>query len=223
MSKTIKSIIILSTVFAFVATLTACSRPLNKQEKDAVRTFGDVMAVLPAEEKDGWFQLTAPDNDAKFVFSNDCVWMAVDAAPFIAAGMDAATLENIRESIFYKSDIGFSLPGWDMLNRNVKDTALAQFEADIRYFKVAETDETFRINFADDHNTRLDSAVFEWAKDIEQGECDVIFTLNAEPLIAAGVQPEKVEGWEPVQISVEVDGKIEQVWRFRKSFDLRRR
>ena len=179
--------------------LTACSSALTQKEKEAVNAFGVIMNTFPAENKDGWYQLTAPDGGAKFVYSNDVACLAIDASPFIAAGLDVGAVDNVGESIFYKTDLSFSLPSWDMLNQNVKNTALAQFEADIRHFKIVETDYHYKIYFADNGNTRLDSAVFEWAKAPGSEIRALIFTLNAESLIAAGVDPEKVEDWEYIE------------------------
>ena len=206
--------ILIMAVFVLAITMAACSPSLSKQEKDAVKAFGDVLTRLPAEEKDGWFQLTSPDGGAKFVFRNDNSELVVDALPFIVAGLDSMALDNVYKSIFYKSGLSFRLPSWDMLNRNVKDTALEQFEADMRYFKTNYNDDHghYGINFSD--------AMFEWAKDITGNKHGIIFALNPEPLIAAGVDPERVEGWSYVQISVELDGQTEQVWRFRKTVDL---
>jgi hypothetical protein len=49
---------------------------------------------------------------------------------------------------------------------------------------------------------------------------DIVFVLNPEPLIAAGVVPENVEGWVYAQVPVEENGKTEDVWKFLKPFDL---
>jgi hypothetical protein len=50
---------------------------------------------------------------------------------------------------------------------------------------------------------------------------DIVFVLNPEPLIAAGVDPEKVEGWAYAQVPVEENGETTQVWKFLKPFDLK--
>lgn len=193
----------------------SCAVPLTGKEKDIADSFGEILKVHPAEDKEGWYQLTSPDGGVKFVFSNDSASLIADCTPFISAGLQADKLENVSETIFYKTSLGFTLPGWDMLNQNVKDTALAQFEADIRNFKVAETEESYKINFADIENTRADSAVFEWAKVISSGDRDIVFRINAQPLTEAGVDPLKVEGWDYIEAS---DG----VWEFQKIFDLNR-
>ena len=58
-------------------------------------------------------------------------------------------------------------------------------------------------------------AVFSW------GISEITFTLNPEPLIAVGVDPEKVKGWDYVQATVEINGESGQVWRFQKAIDLK--
>ena len=220
MRKAKTSAAALMIVLLTVILLSACTPTLTKRQKDAAGAFSKVTSLLPVEEKDGWYQLTTPDGGAKLAFSNSCLCLAVDATPFIAAGMDAALCNNMRESVFYKNDIGFSLPGWDMLNQNVKHTAVAQFEANMRYLEITQTDETYKITFAGEDNTHPDGAAFEWTKDIQQTGYDVIFTLDAEPLLAVGGRPEDVLGWEYVQISVKLNGKVEQVWKFQKSLNI---
>ena len=37
--------------------------------------------------------------------------------------------------------------------------------------------------------------MFEWAKDIAKNDKDIIWVLNPEPFIAAGVDPGKIQGW----------------------------
>lgn len=55
----------------------------------------------------------------------------------------------------------------------------------------------------------------------ENQDKDIVFVLNPEPLISAGADPEKVEGWVYTQVEVEENGKTEQVWKFLKPFNLK--
>ena len=198
------------------ALLTACSS-LDVVQKYAVRAFGDVLAVYPAEYQDGWYQLTSPDGGEKLVYDNGNIWLAIDASPFISAGLDVSKLDNIAESIFYKNDLGYGLPGWDMLNQNVKDGAFAQFEANAGYIR-----QSIGYHTAMDHyNIDFDGAMFEWAKDMDTNDKDIVFVLNPEPLIAAGVDPENVDGWTYAQVPVMQDGKETQVYKFLKPFNLK--
>ena len=219
MKKSIVRCISVIVIFVFAVTLAACSFFPSKKEKDAIKAFDEILTILPAEEKDGWFQVISPDGGARFVFSNDCAGLAVDAAPFIAAGLDPVALNldtsthsTVYKSVFYELDLGFCLPSWDMLNRNVKDTAPEQFKADIKQLKTKYNNDTgyFSIDF--------DDALFEWASVSEENKTGIVFTLNPEPLIAAGVDPQKGEGWTYSQ--VKVTGKKGQAWRFQKTADL---
>ena len=72
-----------------------------------------------------------------------------------------------------------------------------------------------------------DGNMFEWAKDMLTNgygnsvqDKDIVFVLNAEPLIAAGVDPNNVEGWVYAQVLVDTNGRTEQAWKFLKPFDL---
>lgn len=199
MNKNIfRKVSVLLVTVTLLVTLTGCFNFLSKKEKAAVQAFSVVLEKFPAVSYDGWYHLTAPDGDAKFIFSNDCVWLAIDATPFIEAGLDTSTLKEVYETVFYEQDLGFSLPGWDMLNQNVKDTALAQFEADIRYCHIVETDTTYKINFTDNQNNPNVTA-FEWVKSPDSDLRAFIFTLKAEPLISAGVNPDKLVAWDYVE------------------------
>ena len=202
------------TAIACEVVLTGCSSVLSRRQRDALTAFDSVMTALPAESKDGWFQIAAPDGGAIFAFSNDGASLAVDASPFIAAGLDAGALDNVFESVFYQRDLGFSLPGWDMLNQNIKDTAYEQFKADMKYFNVRYNDATgcYSIDF--------EQAMFVWSDEITCGERCIIFLLDPEPLLAAGVDPGLVNGWNYVQTSIAVKNEVEQLWRFQKKVDL---
>ncbi|MDR3271074.1 MAG: hypothetical protein LBT32_06180, partial [Peptococcaceae bacterium] len=80
----------------------------------------------------------------------------------------------------------------------------------------------------DHYNVNLgDGNLFEWAKDLrtngtsqEDQDKDIVFVLNPEPLIAAGVNPEQIAGWAYAQVTVDVDGKPTEVWKLLKPFNL---
>ncbi|GHU42899.1 hypothetical protein FACS1894111_07580 [Clostridia bacterium] len=84
-------------------------------------------------------------------------------------------------------------------------------------------------NTLDHYGVKLgDGNMFEWAKDMSTNEYDksvqdkdIVYVLNPEPLIAAGVDPEKVTGWAYAQVPIEENGKPVQVFKFLKAFDLK--
>jgi hypothetical protein len=70
--------------------------------------------------------------------------------------------------------------------------------------------------------------MFEWAKDFstntvtkENQDKDIVFVLNPEPLISAGVDPAKVKGWSYGEVTVDMDGKQTEVYKFLKAADLK--
>ncbi|MDR0876139.1 MAG: hypothetical protein LBN12_08025, partial [Clostridiales Family XIII bacterium] len=128
---------------------------------------------------------------------------------------------NIRPG---EVSIYFMSAGLDMLNQNVEADPLKQFESNAKGLR-----DSIGYHTALDHyNVMLgDGNMFEWAKDFsvngqtkENQDKDIVFVLNPEPLIAAGVDPEKVDGWAYAQVSVEIDGKAADVYKFLKPFDL---
>jgi len=62
--------------------------------------------------------------------------------------------------------------------------------------------------------------MFEWAKDLSTNDKDIVFVLNPEPFLAAGVDPNDVEGWVFAKVPVDVDGKPAEVDKLLKPFDL---
>jgi hypothetical protein len=64
--------------------------------------------------------------------------------------------------------------------------------------------------------------MFEWAKDMGTNDKDMVFVLNPEPFIAAGVDPGKIAGWAFAKVTVDDEnGKPIEVDKILKPFDLR--
>jgi hypothetical protein len=63
--------------------------------------------------------------------------------------------------------------------------------------------------------------LFEWAKDMSVNDKDIVFVLNPEPFIAAGVDPSRIEGWVFAKVTVDdPNGRPVQVDKFLKPFNL---
>jgi len=71
------------------------------------------------------------------------------------------------------------------------------------------------------YNLTIGGAVFEWAKDLGTNEMDIVFALDPEPLIAAGLDPEAVEGWTYKTVPATVDGQMVEVYKLLKAFHLK--
>jgi hypothetical protein len=66
-----------------------------------------------------------------------------------------------------------------------------------------------------------DGNLFEWAKDMGTNDKDIVFVLNPEPFIQAGVDPTKIEGWAFAKVTVDdANGKPVEVDKILKPFNL---
>lgn len=203
---------------ATAASLTACA-PLSPLERDAVRAFDGIIGLRPLEEyEESRWRFSATDGGAVFSFDNMMVNMDVDMAPFIAAGADPSKLGNTcTDTLFYHAEsLCFSSPAFDMLNQNVRKTALEQFEINAPYL----SEYLFLDSDAGRYGIDFDAvATFEWAEDAQASDRDVVFALDAAPLVAAGANPEAVEGWIYERAGTK-DGTNGEAYQFVKPLDL---
>jgi hypothetical protein len=246
MKKTTKFIAAAAAVPAFMFTLAACSglKSLDVVGQQSVTSFDEVLKTIPdkvtADELNVGWALWAPDDSARFIWSEDYskaplhdVMLELDAQPFLDAGLDPDKLPD--NYAFYEGDtmggmgskmlmVGTKLGG-DKLTYNGSPTALAAYEQIVTKYR-----DTINYHTSLDHyGVKLgDGNMFEWAKDMKQSgydnsvqDKDIVFVLNPEPLIAAGVDPESVEGWTYAQVPIEENGKTTQVWKLLKPFDLK--
>ncbi len=166
----------------------------------------------PGGERFGWssdFSGIGPD----FV-------VALDATPYLAAGLDPAKLPSGRYSFdaqtrvlslsFEVGSAKFSYPG--------DRTPLSTFQ------KIVETQRPIIGYHAplDHYGIALgDGNMFEWAKDMGKNDKDMVFVLNPAPLIAAGVDPARITGWVFAKVPVkDQSGKSVEVDKFLKPYDL---
>jgi hypothetical protein len=66
-----------------------------------------------------------------------------------------------------------------------------------------------------------DGNLFEWAKDMGKNDKDIVFVLNPEPFVKAGVDAQKVDGWLFGKVPVDIEGKPAEVDKFLKPFNLK--
>jgi hypothetical protein len=179
-------------------------------------------AGVGANASVGW-ALFAPDGDARFVWSEDYSGSArYDAAveftapPFIKAGLDPDKLPYNFAFKGGKLVVGTKF-GDDSLEYDGDATAIKSYEQIVSHYR-----EAVGYHAALDHYgvSLGDGNMFEWAKDMKTNDKDIVFVLNPEPLIAAGVDPEKVDGWVYAKVPVMAEGKTTEVYKLLKPFDL---
>lgn len=237
MKSRIKPIAALAAGLAVLVSLTACSglKKLDVVGQQSITSFDEVLKTIPdkvkADEMNVGWSLEAPDGSVRFIWSEDFskaplhdVMLELDAEPFINAGLDTSKLPDNYAAYEGMLMVGQKL-GKDKLTYNGNATPLAAYEQIVNKYRDA-------INYhtsLDHYGVKLgDGNMFEWAKDMktngynnENQDKDIVFVLNPEPLIAAGVDPEKVVGWVYTQVPIEENGKTTQVWKFLKPFNLK--
>ncbi len=223
-----KKIAILMSVFVLAGVLSACDQA-DVIGKTAVTSFDSLVDKLGDkvsfdESKQSWVLVSPAGETFEWSkdFGSDVPDAAVefDAAPFLSAGLDPAKLPSDQ----YSYDIGtgkvrmayeFSQDGF---------TYSGEATPTDTFQKIVDTNRKLIGYHAqlDHYGIALGNGnMFEWAKDMSKNDKDMVFVLNPQPFIDAGVDTAKVEGW--VFGKVKVDngkGKMVEVDKLLKPFDL---
>ena len=195
--------------------------------KGSIVSFDAVMKAIPdnvaADEVNGGWSLLAPDGSVRFIWGDNFsrtplydVMLEFDAAPFLKAGLDP---EKLPEQFVFFEDrlmVGRNL-GDDALEYSEEKTPLAAFEqiVDKKRDSIG-----YHAQF-DHYGVDVGNGnMFEWAKDMRVNDKDIVFVLEPEPFVSAGVSPEAVDGWLFAKVTVKVGGKMAEVDKFLKPFDL---
>ncbi|HML45534.1 MAG TPA: hypothetical protein PKE04_02140 [Clostridia bacterium] len=226
MKRWMKKILLAGAVLGLSLSVTACAQLQNSLDvigKSSIPTLEAVVNAAPqsAEPENGYWTIQAPDASARVFISRD--WSQTgddlvlewDAAPFLQAGLDPAQLPEAYGYDGTAFRIGVPLgddgnPGEtgtlaEAYGRIVTQApGLIGYHAQLNHFGV----EIGQGN------------LLEWARDLRANDKDMVFVLNPEPLIEAGVDPEAVEGWVYATVKVHVAGKSAEVYKFLKPFDL---
>jgi len=225
MKQIVKRTMILGALSAIsLLTFTACAQT-DVIAKVSITSFDTVLKLsdVTTDEMYGGWSLNAPDNSARFIFSSDFktsaphdVMMETDAQPFIDAGLDTSKLPA-----------GMFVDGKIMVGQELGDTA---FPDSAKATALASYQELIKL----DRNTlgyheKLDhygidlgnGNKFEWAKDLSTNDKDIVFVLDPQMFIDAGVDPAKVTGWAFAKVEIkDASGKPVSVDKFLKPFDL---
>ncbi|GHV41820.1 hypothetical protein FACS1894187_23770 [Synergistales bacterium] len=203
----------------------------------AVTSFAamlDALEFKPVEdEANGLWILTAPDGEAAFWFRKDAkdghmghmdgemqdLQICFDAEPFVKAGLDLNKLPSDMKSMLDNGKImfGAKLSGTPSYEGEV--TPAASFEQIVKLDR-----DLVGYHTALDHYgvTVAPGTLFEWAKDMSKNDKDIVFVLNPQIFIDAGVDPSKVEGWAFEKVPVEDErGRAIEADKFLKPFNLK--
>ena len=221
-----KKSILIPVLLVATVIFAGCTSQLDVVADKSISSFESVINELPieADSEDSSWILTAPDNSAKFLWSKDFssttdydVKLELDSQPFINAGLD---ISKLPEGAIYgdKIILGTDLSD-EKLTYNGEATPLDSYK------KIVEKSrDNIGYHAALDHyGIDLENGnMFEWAKDISTNDKDIVFVLNPQMFIDAGVNPQEVEGWVFAKVeTMDKDGKKIEVDKFLKPFDLK--
>ena len=182
--------------------------------------------VVFDEINNGW-ALKSPGGES-FTWGKDFstantpdLMMTLDGTPFLKAGLKAETLDQemylfdaATNTLMIHAEAGEEVSKYDGEPQPIDGfKRLVKTHRDrIGYHEVL-----------DHYGVKLgDGNMVEWAKDMATNDKDLVFVLNPKPLIEAGVDPEKVEGWIFTQVEVKNDqGQTEMVDKFLKPYDFK--
>lgn len=214
--------------FSLIATfgLTACNK-LDVIGDYSVKSFDavvDIMGDNVTEDTNfGGWSLEAPDGTARLLWSKDYsvtttndAMLELDAQPFLEAGLDSSKLpEGMLQGD--KIVVGTEL-GNDALTYSGEVTPTASYEQIVDLYR-----DNIKYHLALDHfGIALSNGnMFEWAKDMSTNDKDIVFVLNPQVFIDAGVDPNKVDGWLFAKVETMDDhGKKVQLDKLLKPFNL---
>jgi hypothetical protein len=196
---------------------------------DSVRAFNELLQNAPQpvlyDEVNGGWSLPAPDNSARFIWSRNFaespkhdLMLEFDAAPFIAAGLDPSRLPDTIAFYDGMLAVGTKL-GNEQLSYTGEATPLASYQQIVKLKR-----QTLGYHGQLDHyGLNLgDGNLFEWAKNLNTNDKDIVFVLDPSPFIKAGLDPNMIEGWAFAKVTVDDEnGKPVEVDKILKPFDLR--
>lgn len=220
-------ITIVALSIATVLTLSACTST-DVIGKIAKTSFAEVLVTIPDRvfQDDvhvGW-SLISPDETERFFWSEDYsksslydIMIEMDATPFLNAGLDVSKLPEgtvVDEKIILGTNLGD-----DEITYDGEVTAEASFNKIVELYRAS-------VGYHEDldhYNVDLGGGnKFEWAKDMSTNDKDIVFVVDPEIFIVAGVNPENIEGWTYASVEVMDDsGKPIEVMKLLKFFDLK--
>jgi len=212
-----KKLIIIGLVLSMAVSLAAC-QATDVVGKIAVTSFEAVLKSesdkITSDEANNAWSLTSPRGAPD-------IMLEFDSKPFIDAGLDVSKLptdmyiyDNNTNKLMIRSELGN-----EKVNYNGEATPSDSFKKLVEAYR----DNIGYHQALDHYGVALGNGnMFEWAKDMNTNDKDIVFVLNPQPFIDAGVDSGKVEGWVFAKVEVMNDkGKAIEVDKLLKPFDLK--
>ena len=226
--KRIINILTMAGLFALVGFPVFSGGRIDVVGNDSVRSFRELLQNAPQlvteDATNGGWSISAPDNGARFIWSKNFassprfdVMLEIDAAPFIDAGLNPALLPGNFVLAGNKLTVGTKL-GNEQLQYQGQATAIASYEHIVKLKR-----QSIGYHGAADHyGVNLGNGnLFEWAKELKTNDKDIVFVLDPDALIRAGVDPDRINGWLFAKVTVDDEnGRPVEVDKLLKPFDL---
>lgn len=221
-----KKLILLGITLLTLSTITACNQ-LDSIGKGSSKSFDEIVNEIPdnvtSDEDNSIWSLEAPDESARFIWSQDFskteydAKLELDLEPFLAAGLDITMLpeEMIQED---KIVVGVDL-GEDELSYDDEITPLSSYKQIVKHNR----DYISYHSGMDHYGIDLGNGnMFEWANNMSKNDKDIVFVLDPNMFVEAGVNPEEIEGWVYAKVEImDKSGKMKEVDKLLKPFDLK--
>lgn len=221
-----KRLILFALSLTVILGLSACNS-LDIIGDTSITSFDKVLVidedkVSADKDNEGW-RIVSPDGEVQFIWSKDFsktapydVQLEVNVQPFLDAGLDESKLPE-GTVVDGKMIVGKDL-GSDALTYDSEATPLESYKQIVNRFRSSIKYHTALDHFGIDLNN---GNMVEWAKDMSTNDKDIVFVLEPQVLIDAGVNPENVQGWVYAEVpTMDEKGKEFKVYKFLKPFDL---
>ncbi|GAB7140217.1 hypothetical protein RsTz2092_01650 [Deferribacterales bacterium RsTz2092] len=235
MKRIVFKFLTLTVVISTLLAMSACGK-LDVVADESTKSFDRLLDVanslVSKDDMNGGWTLAAPDGEANFIWSWDYsaspqhdVMLAFNAEPFVAAGLDPAKLpQDITFMDVMDTGMGNSqsIMVGTKLGKEKFDGRATPAVAYKQIIKEHRSSVGYH-SALDHYGVNLgDGNLFEWAKDIDTNDKDIVFVLEPAPFIAAGVNPNKVKGWVFAKVIVDdANGKPVEVDKLLKPFNLK--
>jgi len=225
----VKALLAAVAAAAALGFLSGCSA-LDVIGKTAVTTYRALLEVVPdgpgLDGSTGRFYVQSPGGErfewsADFSGSGPDFLISLDAAPFLEAGLEPERLPGARYALdpsMRRLSLAFEA-GEKRFAYKGEPSPLEGFQKIVESYRPL-----VGYHEALDHYGLAlgDGNMFEWAKDLSKNDKDMVFVLNPEPLLAAGVDPARMRGWVFAKVEVKDSaGAMVQVDKFLKPYELR--
>lgn len=145
----------------------------------------------------------------------------LDATPFLEAGLKP---EKLPENVFFFDENSQRLRimgelGQNPLKGQTGNDITGTFKQWVETYRNAIGYHSALDHYGMDMGS---GNMLEWAKNLDTNDKDLVFVLNPEPFISAGVIPQQLEGWIFAEVeTMDKTGKAIMVEKFLKPFDLK--